>query len=46
MDYCNPSLTPGNGHLPLLENGQDIGSIGMRAQALGYDGKPIATYVS
>lgn len=46
VDYYNPTLAVSDGHLVLSENGQDAGSYGMRVQAIDYDGKPIATYVS
>ena len=46
VDYYNPTMTVVDGHLLLCENGQDAGSYGMRVQAIDYDGKPLATYVS
>ena len=45
LDYYNPSVAVVNGHLLIMENGQDISSQGMRAAAYSFDGELLATYV-
>ncbi len=46
LDYYNASLAVVNGHLLIMENGQDISSQGMRVAAYSFEGDLLATYVS
>ena len=47
MDYYNASGAVMNGHLLLTENGQDIGSVAMRAMAIDLKtGEVLEEYIS
>lgn len=47
LDYYNPRMAAMNGHLLLLENGQDISSMGVRVGVVDPDdGSVIEEYVS